>query len=437
MSRRRLAAVPSRPPTPPERGTSLPPTRVWATLARVRVPPRQPPGWLAALGLLASLGAGCQSSAEVIVEVHTDLEPGVEFDAALAEVGAARASDRSRSGAFLGAGVRLPALVVPPGPVELRAALELGGRTVVARSLAVRAQGSVVVPVWLVRGCVDLICPSGGAPETWTECDGGRCVAPDCVPTDVVECAPSACDVDGDCPAASASCAEARCDRGNCTLAPIAAACATSEYCDPAIGCRARGVDVDAGPTSDAGPRLDAPVDVGAGGCSAGCDDGNRCTDDACTAGSCTHTPNSQDCSDGDSCTHSDRCSGGSCSGTGYSCSPPPCMTSSCDGSGGCSVGGGCGGGSVCDGSGCVACGGADQRCCDAGGCNSGLWCFTGVCTCGQPGGPCCPWDGSCAAGTCAGGTCPTCLPDGAGCSGVPLSCCGTSRCTSGICFPF
>ena len=40
-------------------------------------------------------------------------------------------------------------------------------------------------------------------------------------------------------------------------------------------------------------------------------------------------------CNDNNPCTHTDRCSSGACSGTGYSCSTSdPCKTSTCNGSG-------------------------------------------------------------------------------------------------------
>ena len=47
-----------------------------------------------------------------------------------------------------------------------------------------------------------------------------------------------------------------------------------------------------------------------------GCDDGNPCTYDACSAATgCVHTPHTQPCDDGDSCTGNDLCSDGSCAG--------------------------------------------------------------------------------------------------------------------------
>ncbi|MBI4718157.1 MAG: hypothetical protein HY763_10160 [Planctomycetes bacterium] len=61
------------------------------------------------------------------------------------------------------------------------------------------------------------------------------------------------------------------------------------------------------------------------------CDDGNQCTSDACTAGTCTHMnlPNGTLCDDGLFCTKTDKCNGSGvcvggyktpCTGTDHCC---------------------------------------------------------------------------------------------------------------------
>jgi len=45
------------------------------------------------------------------------------------------------------------------------------------------------------------------------------------------------------------------------------------------------------------------------------CNDGNPCTDDVCTAGTCTHPANTASCDDGNPCTTGDICGGGVCAG--------------------------------------------------------------------------------------------------------------------------
>jgi hypothetical protein len=51
------------------------------------------------------------------------------------------------------------------------------------------------------------------------------------------------------------------------------------------------------------------------------CSDGNACTDDVCSAGTCVYLNNSLPCEDGAFCTTGDQCAGGSCApGTGNAC---------------------------------------------------------------------------------------------------------------------
>lgn len=359
---------------------------------------------------LALCLTGCPVSHELLVELHSDLVPGVEFDTIELRLDGAVNEEPVRASDYL-RGVRLMPLSIEDGPHEIRAALRRGSTEVLSRRFVGTFHGPSLLALWLVRSCVGLVC------EPLT-CDGGRCVEDTC--DGGPGCTSPACMVDADCGATTVACAENRCDDGRCVWTPIDGACGVGASCDAVAGCV--GGPVDAG-VVDAG--------AGDGGCS--CDDGNACTDDVCDGtGRCTHSVHTAACDDGDACTHDDRCASGTCAGTSYTCTPPPCGSASCDGAGGCTTSGGCGGGTVCVGGGCQACGGADQPCCDAGGCNTGLWCFESVCSCGQAGGPCCPWDGSCAVGTCAGGSCPTCYAYGTACDGR-LGCC-MGVCRSGLC---
>jgi hypothetical protein len=73
------------------------------------------------------------------------------------------------------------------------------------------------------------------------------------------------------------------------------------------------------------------------GGCSvdADCNDGNACTTDTCSGGSCSNTP--INCDDGNACT-ADSCSGGSCSNDAISCDDGDvCTIDSCSSASGCS----------------------------------------------------------------------------------------------------
>lgn len=372
--------------------------------------------------------AGCDSGLpSLFIDLRTDLVPGVEVTSVRTYVEldrtiVAMAVDDLTSGDLV-SGARIAEFDdLARGDYVVSVELEGPDGPVLARHVALTLNDTYVMTIVAARSCVGVVCPGETSPAYATECLAGTCVAPECIELGG-QCG-TRCASAADCGDAPSECGYWQCVLGAC-FATASASCDAGEVCIPDEGCV-----TDA--TPDAG-MFDAGMgDAGAPSCATGCDDGNPCTQDLCVGGECTHSAGSGGCDDGDPCTHSDRCEAGRCAGTGYSCSPPPCMSASCDGSGGCSVGGGCGPGSVCDGSSCVACGGVDQRCCDAGGCNSGLWCYTGVCTCGQRGGPCCPWDGSCEGGvTCMGGTC--CVPYGGSCAaGGP---CCDAPCRSGICF--
>lgn len=387
------------------------------------------------LGLSLLLLTGCAATTPTLsIDVRTDLAPVGEFARVQTEVsttpftsagvtGTVRTADAQPGAAYL-EGVRVAALEGVVGDSWVRVSLlRADGTLLVQRTVALQTSGSYLLTIVLARSCAGVACPPLGGDAALTTCSGGTCVDPHCRGAAMsASCGRPQCREAIDC-GAHGACGASVCAEGVCLTAPSDALC-VGGVCTNDFRCV---LASDAGP-GDAG----LPTDAGPGGCPGGCDDHDGCTDDACNAGRCTHTPHVGGCDDGDPCTHDDVCTGTHCGGTSYSCAgmAPPCMSATCDGSGGCSIGGGCGPGSTCSGGSCVACGGADQTCCDAGGCNSGLWCYGGVCTCAQPGGPCCPWDSSCAGGaTCMGGTC--CMGAGMPCG----PCCAGLSCLSGFCF--
>lgn len=68
----------------------------------------------------------------------------------------------------------------------------------------------------------------------------------------------------------------------------------------------------------------------------ADCDDQNPCTADVCAETGCVHTSIDAACDDQNACTQGDRCEGGECKGTPYTCDSTDCMSRRCDGFGGC-----------------------------------------------------------------------------------------------------
>lgn len=371
---------------------------------------RAPSGPLASSALLALAlwGLGCASSGEVIVDVRTDFSPGRDFDAVVVTTPGARTVAPAAITDWL-AGVRIGPTPSPTGSQAVAVELQRAGVLVVRRTVRVAVSGTVVVPVWLVRACADVECPTPGGNPLETECSDGRCVAPECVGGGS-ECPADVCATDGDCTPSDIACAENVCLEGHCVSQPIPGACVMGSWCDPTMGCRDDPFDAgppDAGPVDAGPPRMDAP----AAGCTMPCSDGNPCTyGDACSGASCVGTP--VDCT-------SDTCVDRSCNGTssctetihsGRACEDDgnPCTRDQCGGAGNCrhnDIGDGtdCGGGNVCCAGVCTSsagCGGCGVTC------GAGETCSGGRCTCG---------------GTSGG------VGSGAVCGGSDPMCCGGS----------
>lgn len=203
---------------------------------------------------------GCES-AELVVDVHTDLAPGVEVDRITLEVSGAgtRTVTVAAGDEILVSPVRMPAVSVSPGRRRFVVRLLQGGEAapVLSRAVEREVRGSTVVDVWLVRRCRDTRCPPAAEP-TLTECDRGRCVAPQCTDS---SCSPDECSRDAECSAGSLpACVVPSCIDGRCVARADDTRCAPGEACDPASGCRPD-VPRDAG--TDAPAELDAGTDGG------------------------------------------------------------------------------------------------------------------------------------------------------------------------------
>ena len=211
--------------------------------------------------LALTLGA-CRSGGEasLVVDVRTDLVPGVEFDG-VRTLASGRSDDRLADGSqpwF--EGVRVAEFGdLSPGELTLTLEVRSAGEVVVRRPLAVRlVRGVNAVTVAITRSCLNVRCPTGDDP-TATACLGGRCVDPSCTDETLDACFERPlCTSDESCPAA-ASCAVPRCVAGSCSYAARPGTCVPSEYCDPEEGCRPR-MATDAG--LDAG-IMDGGTDAG------------------------------------------------------------------------------------------------------------------------------------------------------------------------------
>ena len=123
---------------------------------------------------------------------------------------------------------------------------------------------------------------------------------------------------------------EAFCDDGNVC---------TTDSCHPIFGCQHQNnlSECDDGDACTSNDKCSLGTCVGSGGVN--CDDGNVCTTDACTAsGGCVNTPSEGACTDGNACTEGDSCVSGACvSGATPDCDDGnPCTTDNCAAGQGC-----------------------------------------------------------------------------------------------------
>ena len=274
----------------------------------------------ATLGLL--IASACASGeVTLLVEVKTDLAPGVEFTGARARVApvydgrrpvgvATRRADRADDARYE-RGVRIAELGLTPGAFVVEVDLvDASGHAIASREIHIEVRGTTVLTVAIARSCLETTCPAPGGDPVATECLGRRCVPPSCSTGEEPGCERE-CDDDGDCPTPAAACARAACVDGACFAASDGASCLTG-YCDPTRGCVGA-------PTGDAGTPVPPDASVACGDC----DDENPCTDDACSGGTCVHASNAESCDDGIFCNGADVCAGGTCTHAGDPCAAP------------------------------------------------------------------------------------------------------------------
>ena len=180
---------------------------------------------------------------------------------------------------------------------------------------------------------LDVPCDDGNVCTIDDVCDGGQCVGGpglDCDDQNV--CTDDSCEEGTGC---HHTANQAVCDDGNsCTIDDhcVAGQCVaggmadcddldpcTADSCVPETGCAHEAAQ---GPCDDGDPCTIGDA-CKAGECASGppvdCDDGNVCTDDACSAplGKCEHTASDNQCDDGNECTTGDLCQDGTCGFTG------------------------------------------------------------------------------------------------------------------------
>lgn len=227
--------------------------------------------------LLASCGADGSGSL-LSVSVATGLVPGHEFNSVLTDVtrldgdGSALPPREARvvfSDEFArGRGVaEFSGLSAGRYSVFVRL-LRLDGTILVSRRVHIELAGDFELLVHLTRDCVGVVCPAPAGSAALSECLGGTCVDPRCIPPDPTFCPDIAfCVGDEDCPA-TASCANSVCTLGVCEAESVEDACTPPSYCNPDPthgGCITPAVvdaGIDADVMEDAGIE-DAMIDAG------------------------------------------------------------------------------------------------------------------------------------------------------------------------------
>ncbi len=230
------------------------------------------------------------------VDVRTDYVPVAEFaelEVSLDDGDSIMIHDASFDEDYL-MGVRVASLeAVFRGSHTVRARMRAAdGRRLAQRVVAIEVDGPQTVTLVFTRDCAGIECPGDGDVAGATECLGGLCVTPECTPENPRACGATQCTADSDCPGASVGCTRPLCSDGTCFVGTDSAACASSEYCNPEVGCVARptGADdmgtgaVDMGTPGDGGADVDAgmadggPIDMGLPEeCGQPCDTGDLC----------------------------------------------------------------------------------------------------------------------------------------------------------------
>ena len=239
--------------------------------------------WVLAL----AYGCGGGEGASLLIDLRSDLLPGVELDEVAIDLQTDEAILRTyevQPFDDLQRGVRVASFEgMRAGAVRVRARLFTpDGARLGERELAVEVRGTTVATLVFTRSCRGVVCPDGD--PTLTACQNGVCVAPECSPENPEACGAARCVGSSECVAPVGACAEAMCIEGACFDVPRSGACGAAEVCLPDLGCIPRdesdagsGMDAD---VPDAG-AADADVDAGAP-----CDEGAACPlPDPCAVG--------------------------------------------------------------------------------------------------------------------------------------------------------
>jgi len=185
--------------------------------------------------MLASCG---ESETLLVLDLKTDLVPGLEFDrveTAVEDHADATDSRSAVTGDRFDEGLRIAEIEgIPSGDRTAVVTLTLRGEPVVDRRVSFRLRETRVLTVIISRDCRGVTCDSGGAAAQ--ACLGGRCVDARCTPETPEFCSSEACESDAEC-SSDVSCAVPVCSDGACFSVGDDAQCGEGLYCNPDEGC--------------------------------------------------------------------------------------------------------------------------------------------------------------------------------------------------------
>ena len=196
---------------------------------------------------------GCTSEkVELLLDLDTDLVPGVEFTVVRTERfdhlprAEERAPDEQTDVREVTPGerwdgpTRIAELAgLEPGRHYVRVQLlTRGNEHVQQRVAALTVRETSIFTITMSRSCSDRMCPGPGDDPAALACVGDRCVPPACTEETPEHCPAPACTDDAEC-APTAPCATARCSAGACLSVADDTTCASTEWCNPDDGCTA------------------------------------------------------------------------------------------------------------------------------------------------------------------------------------------------------
>jgi hypothetical protein len=211
-------------------------------------------GWLT-LGLgLCLFGCSDESGGvDLLVQVRTDLAPGLEFTGVTVEVIDDLASPEAlfyREAVAVEGQDYLDAhpvgsFRVAPGTYSLRVQLaDRDDRAVLGRAVVTDVSANTVVTVVMTRSCRGVTCEGGPEDVAVKACLGGACVDPHCTEQTLDACGVAQCTSDADC-AGGPPCATSACLSGACASVGHHDRCDALSWCDATRGCVPRPVPFD------------------------------------------------------------------------------------------------------------------------------------------------------------------------------------------------